>query len=136
MIVARSLRSLLGNARCSHRLARPVDLPNTEEITRHVVDLRDFLKDVTLPERKALSRYFVDGIDVMGDEATLTYSISLPSDGATSESASVLDRTMNLSVFLHAEPAPHPVGPGQRGAVWNTVPRVASRSGLLALGIR
>ena len=70
---------------------RRVELPNTEEITRYVADFRDFLKDGTIPERKALIRNFVEGIEVMGDEATLTYTVPMPSDGATAESASVLD---------------------------------------------
>ena len=70
---------------------RRVELPNTEEIARYVADFRDFLKDGTIPERKALIRNFVEGIEVMGDEATLTYTVPMPSDGVTSESASVLD---------------------------------------------
>ena len=70
---------------------RRVELPNTEEITRYVADFRDFLKDGTIPERKALIRNFVEGIEVVGGEATLTYTVPMPSDGVTSESASVLD---------------------------------------------
>ena len=70
---------------------RRVVLPDTEEIVRYVADFRDFLKDGTIPERKALIRNFVEGIEVMGDEATLTYTVPMPSDGVTSESASVLD---------------------------------------------
>ena len=70
---------------------RRVELPNTEEIARYVADFRDFLKDGTIPERKALIRNFVEDIEVMGDEATLTYTVPMPSDGAMSESASVLD---------------------------------------------
>ncbi len=70
---------------------RRVDLPDTEEIARYVADFRNFLKDGTIPERKALIRNFVEGIEVVGDEATLTYTVPMPSDGVTSESASVLD---------------------------------------------
>ena len=70
---------------------RRVELPDTEEIARYVADFRDFLKDGTIPERKALIRNFVEGIEVMGHEATLTYTVPMPSDGAMSESASVLD---------------------------------------------
>ena len=70
---------------------RRVALPNTEEIAEYVADFRDFLKDGTFPERKALIRNFVEGIEVIGDEATLTYTIPMPSDGVTTESASVLD---------------------------------------------
>ena len=52
---------------------------------------RDFLQEGTIPERKALIRNFVEGIEVVGDEATLTYAVPMPSDWVTSESASVLD---------------------------------------------
>ena len=70
---------------------RRVALPNTEEIAEYVADFRDFLKDGTFPERKALTRNFLEGIEVVGDEATLTYTVPMPNDGVTTESASVLD---------------------------------------------
>ena len=68
-----------------------MDLPTTEEIKEYVADFRDFLEEGTIPECKALIRNFVEGIEVMGDEAVLTYTIPMPNDGVTSESASVLD---------------------------------------------
>ncbi len=70
---------------------RRVELPNTEEIKGYVADFREFLQEGTFPERKALIRNFVEGIEVVGDEAVLTYTIPMPNDGVTSESASVLD---------------------------------------------
>ena len=70
---------------------RRVELPTTEEIKGYVADFREFLQEGTFPERKALIRNFVEGIEVVGDEATLTYTIPMPSDGVTSEEASVLD---------------------------------------------
>ena len=70
---------------------RRVALPNTEEIVEYVAGFREFLKDGTFPERKALIRNFVEGIEVVGDEATLTYTVPMPGDGAKSESDSVLD---------------------------------------------
>ncbi len=70
---------------------RRVELPTTEEIKGYVADFREFLQEGTFPERKALIRNFVEGIEVTGDEAVLTYTIPMPSDGVTSESASVLD---------------------------------------------
>ncbi len=70
---------------------RRVALPNTEEIVEYVADFREFLKDGSFPERKALIRNFVEGIEVVGDEATLEYTVPMPSDGARSESDSVLD---------------------------------------------
>ena len=70
---------------------RRVALPNTEEIKGYVADFREFLQDGTFPERKALIRNFVEGIEATGDEAVLTYTIPMPNDGVTSESTSVLD---------------------------------------------
>ena len=70
---------------------RRVELPTTEEIKEYVADFRDFLEEGTIPECKALIRNFVEGIEVNGDEAVLTYTIPMPNDGVTSESASVLD---------------------------------------------
>ena len=70
---------------------RRVELPTTEEIKEYVADFREFLKEGTFPQRKALIRNFVEGIEVTGDEAVLTYTIPMPNDGVTSESASVLD---------------------------------------------
>ena len=70
---------------------RRVALPNTGEINEYVADFREFLKEGTFPERKALIRNFVEGIEVNGDEAVLTYTIPMPNDGVISESASVLD---------------------------------------------
>ena len=70
---------------------RRVELPTTEEIKGYVADFREFLQEGTFPERKALIRNFVEGIEVTGDEAVLTYTIPMPNDGVTSESASVLD---------------------------------------------
>ena len=70
---------------------RRVELPTSEEIKEYVSDFREFLKEGTFPERKALIRNFVEGIEVTGDEAVLTYTIPMPNDGVTSESAAVLD---------------------------------------------
>ena len=56
---------------------RRVELPTTEEIKGYVADFREFLQEGTFPERKALIRNFVEGIEVVGDEATLTYTIPL-----------------------------------------------------------
>ena len=36
----------------------------------------EFLREGTFPERKALIRNFVESIDVVGDEAELTYTLS------------------------------------------------------------
>ena len=56
---------------------RRVELPTTEEIKGYVADFREFLKDGMFPERKALIRNFVEGIEITGDEATLTYTIPI-----------------------------------------------------------
>ena len=83
---------------------RRVELPTTEEIKEYVADFRDFLEEGTIPECKALIRNFVEGIEVNGDEAVLTYTIPMPNDGVTSESASVLD-------FVKSGPPPLTVDP-------------------------
>ena len=69
---------------------RRVDLPSTEEIKAYVADFREFLHQGTFPERKALIRNFVKEIEVVGDQATLTYTIPMPSDGVTKKETSVL----------------------------------------------
>ena len=78
---------------------RRVELPTTEEIKGYVADFREFLQEGTFPERKALIRNFVEGIEVVGDEATLTYTVPMPKDGVKRESASVLD-------FVQSGPEP------------------------------
>ena len=55
-----------------------------------MADFRSFLDEGTFPERKALIRNFVQGIEVSGDEAELTYTIPMPTGGVTSERAAVL----------------------------------------------
>ena len=70
---------------------RRAELPTSKEIKGYVADFREFLQEGTFPERKALIRNFVQGIEIVEDEAVLTYTIPMPSDGVTSESASVLD---------------------------------------------
>ena len=70
---------------------RKVELPTSDEIKAYVADFRSFLEEGTFPERKALIRNFVQGIEVTGDEATLSYTIPMPAGGVTSERAPVLD---------------------------------------------
>ena len=70
---------------------RRAELPTSKEIKGYVADFREFLQEGTFPERKALIRNFVQGIEIVEDEAVLTYTIPMPSDGVTSESASVLN---------------------------------------------
>ena len=66
-------------------------MPTTEEISEYVAQFRELLEEGRFPERKALIRNFVERIDVLGTEATLTYTVPMPSDGVTIEAASVLD---------------------------------------------
>ena len=70
---------------------RRAELPTSKEIKGYVADFRELFREGTFPERKALIRNFVQGIEIVEDEAVLTYTIPMPSDGVTSESASVLD---------------------------------------------
>ena len=62
-----------------------------EEIKAYVADFREFLQKGPFPERKALIRNFVQGIEIVDNEATLTYTIPMPQDGITRESAPVLE---------------------------------------------
>ena len=82
---------------------RRVALPDAEEIAEYVADFREFLKEGTIPERKALIRNFVEGIEVVGNEATLTYTVPMPRDGVRRESTSVLD-------FVQSGPPRLPTG--------------------------
>ncbi len=70
---------------------RKVELPGTAEIREYVRDFRALLQRGTFPERKALLRNFVQGIEVVDDAATLTYTVPLPADGVTREGVPVLD---------------------------------------------
>ncbi len=95
---------------------RRVELPTTEEVKWYVADFREFLQEGTFPERKALIRNFVEGIEVVGDEAVLTYTIPMPSDGVTTESASVLDfcpsRPTTTTYRIHYSPVEGDLGGG------------------------
>ena len=44
---------------------RRVELPTIEEIKGYVTDFREFFQEGTFPERKALIRNFVEGIEVI-----------------------------------------------------------------------
>ena len=70
---------------------RRADLPTTKAIRGYVADFRSFLQEGPFPQRKALIRNFVKRIEIVDGQADLTYTIPMPSDGVTSESASVLD---------------------------------------------
>ena len=70
---------------------RRADLPTTKDIKRYVADFRQFLENGPFPERKALIRNFVKRIEIVEGQAELTYTIPMPQDGVTSESAPVLD---------------------------------------------
>ena len=70
---------------------RRAELPTSKEIKGYVADFRALFQEGTFPERRALIRNFVRGIEVVDDEAVLTYTIPMPQDGVTSESAPVLD---------------------------------------------
>lgn len=72
-----------------HLEQRRVELPDSEEITLYVADFRDFLMDGSISERKVLVRNFIEGIEVEGVEATLTYTAPMPRDRVKSEAASV-----------------------------------------------
>ena len=79
---------------------RRAELPTSKEIKGYVADFRELFREGTFPERKALIRNFVQGIEIVEDEAVLTYTIPMPQDGVTSESASVLDFVQSGPPYL------------------------------------
>ncbi len=66
---------------------RRIELPTTEEMRAYVADLLEFLKEGSIPERKALIRNFVKDIKVKRGEATLTYTLPMPKGGVSQELA-------------------------------------------------
>ena len=54
---------------------RRAELPTSREIKGYVADFRELFQEGTFPERKALLRNFVQGIEIVEDEAVLTYTI-------------------------------------------------------------
>ena len=91
---------------------RRADLPTSKKIKAYVADFRTLFQDGTFPERKALIRNLVQGIEIVDDQAELTYTIPMPQDGVTKETASVLD-------FVQSGAPPYPT-------VRNPLPRAIS----------
>ena len=60
---------------------RKPDLSTSAEIAEYVADFRRFLESGAFSEREAPIRKFVKSIEVVEDNATLTYTSSMPSDG-------------------------------------------------------
>jgi site-specific DNA recombinase len=56
-----------------------------------VEDLKGLLDDSPLSEQKAFTRSFIKEVKVMGEEATLIYTIPLLPDGLDHETIGVLD---------------------------------------------
>ena len=54
-----------------------------------MADFREFLQQGTIPEHKALICNFVQDIEVVGERATLTYTVPMLSDGVTKEGTTV-----------------------------------------------
>ena len=48
---------------------RRAELPTSKEIKGYVADFRELFREGTFPERKALIRNFVQGIEIMENEA-------------------------------------------------------------------
>ncbi len=88
---------------------RRVELHGTADITEYVADFRALLQWGTFPDWKALIRNFVQGIEVVDDAATLTYTVPMPADGVTSEGPrfSILSSQVPLAGL---EPATHGLG--------------------------
>ena len=98
---------------------RRAELPTSKEIKGYVADFRELFREGTFPERKALIRNFVQGIEIVENEAVLTYTIPMPSDGVTSESASVLD-------FVQSGPPVMDSNPFQAPTNWRSLLTVAA----------
>lgn len=77
---------------------RRVGGPPANVVRRYVADFREFLQDGTIPERKALIRNFGKGIEVKGDEVTLSYTVPMPSDAAIREPSSVLQFVLDTNL--------------------------------------
>ena len=54
---------------------RKVDLVDMEYLSSYVEDFQDLLSDGTLAEKRTFIRSFVEKIEVIGNEAVLTYSM-------------------------------------------------------------
>ena len=70
---------------------RRAELPTSKEIKGVRGGLPRVVPGRDVPRAEGLIRNFVQGIEIAEDEATLTYTIPMPQDGVTRESASVLD---------------------------------------------
>ena len=66
-------------------------LDDVETITTYAQDLSVFLNESELTERRAFIGSFVKEIVVMPGNAVVRYTVPMPNDGVTRESASVLD---------------------------------------------
>ncbi len=67
-------------------------MPSTRAVKLYIADLREVREAGTIHERKTLIRNFFKGGKVNGDEVSIQYSNSIPSDGATQDQQTVLDR--------------------------------------------
>ncbi|MDD5511151.1 MAG: hypothetical protein PHI12_10130, partial [Dehalococcoidales bacterium] len=70
----------------THRL-EPID---PQVIMENVKDLRDFLEDSNLFERKAFLRSFIESIEVDDGQITLNYTLPMPPANSRQETLSVL----------------------------------------------
>ena len=66
------------------------ELADANTVTGYVSELRDFLSESPLAERKSFVKSFVKEVRVTGDEATLAYTIPMLPKGATDEILPVL----------------------------------------------
>ena len=64
---------------------RRTQLPGSEEIKNYVDDLRAFLENGGLLERKSFIQSFVKEVKVLGDELMFSYSIPMPPKDLTTD---------------------------------------------------
>jgi hypothetical protein len=56
---------------------RRIELADTKTVTKYVADLRNFINENSLAERKSFIRSFVKAVKVTGDKTLLSYTIPM-----------------------------------------------------------
>jgi DNA invertase Pin-like site-specific DNA recombinase len=69
---------------------RRIELADTKTVTKYVADLRNFINENSLAERKSFIRSFVKAVKVTGDKALLSYTIPMLPRGLCEETLPVL----------------------------------------------
>jgi chromosome segregation ATPase len=84
------------------RRLEPVD---PEAVLGYIKDLKEFLEDSSIFERRAFLRSFIESIEVDDGQITLNYTLPLPPDNSRQEAASVLGIVPSSPLLVHKSPA-------------------------------